>query len=1075
MLFLRAASRRLPCLGLRILAATMAVAIQTAAQTPASNSTHSQPSQQEILQELAVTQRLLADEEFIAGDRDKAKIEYEEAAQTVERLTTDGGFLTDVDIQLQKDEIQYRKLLLEREESFWGLEFKARPVNPVGEFGQFEATYIRFKSIIDDVNALTDKLKAGDMSSYPLEDQQIQNERDQRVAELQQDISNVKLRDADVRRAMYRDRKAAIQARQTAIVANIDALQKQVTDRSAAMNATLTSALTEAVGLPPDAANVLTAAAKGDYSGVVAAAVQRYADAPDAATGLSGQLKELATTAQNAAQRYEEARRTLNDVQEKANQGAALLKAIQSNDRDKLVAIGAEAMGGLSPATRDQLLAGMSKIKDVEGALKLAGQGTSVRAQIATFIGSRPDLSAKIGSLVKAYLQPQSESFAWRYQQLLMAESTTAKSAAEHEAVFASLSRGWSRSFVHDVLNPQGGTVAIATSLGSTCANDLDCTDWLANYISQKGPTGPIFAITDAGNVTISVNGRIAARFSVEDLAKIASGRALEAATSAVQTDIDTLVTRTQAAGTAFTVELVRRLPDVDFDRDIEPLLKSLSDDRTTELVQNLSSPGAGAVSAPTTLDMAALALGREIATKTIFSSVSTQGAPSNIPTPPTAASGSDPNQALILNAMKASGPYGYAAAIAIQVFSAIAQNGVAIDQINAQAREDGELTVEMLHITEFESDMNRDEAIATLEQRIATTQAASASSRSDLYEQAMVDQGTLATALQAKIRRRLPLIFLLSEQLRERFDSLDHALGFWENDLSSGERFLERTLRTDPQVRRLGLDPDISLYDWFKRDVEGQRKDLDALLVHWEQIETVVTALCARLHCTANDPQMGQVEMTDLIALRKLVGPADWGAAAKSRSLLFMILPQSLPNVPAREGLRLVHVTGAVSDSGNNHVNPNIILRHSGLGYVAAGGGGYRETLETSGDLTPKFPVDDAGSSNLQLKLQHRWSPNPTLGSLEGYPLYGLYEVRFPPDFNFTTTDLVLRFYYQWPVNAALLTRRNLDINFSCTDSVGRQEVVASSDVRLLLGRDEKGQQTLGSLKACTRLEAIR
>jgi hypothetical protein len=1077
MLHRRVASLRLSGSS-RLILALIAMANPAAAQTPA----ESQPSQQEILQELAVTQRLLADEEFIAGDREKAKADYLGAEATLGRLSTDGGFLTDADIQLFKDELDYRKLLLERRASFWGLQFAARPVNPVAAVDQFEATYSRFKELVIGVSNLDENRKAGDKSGYQLEDRQIQTERDQRVAELQQGIANVRLADADVRRSMYQDRKGAIQASQATIVAEIGALEKQVADRTAAMNATLTSAMTQAVGLPPDTAKILQGAANGDYSGVVAAAVQQYAASPDVAVGLPRNLKELAASAQEAAQRYEEVRKTVVDVQERANQGTTLLKAIQSNDRDKLVAIGLDAMGRLSPDTRDQLLAGVAKVKDLDGALKLAGNGTFVRAEISAYIGATPDLSAKVGSLVATYLKPQDQAFAWRYQQLLIAGAATAKTAAEQSAVFGALSHGWARSLVRDVLDPQGSVVATAQSLGSPCTKDLDCADWLIDHVTQNGLTGQIVAISAAGDVTITVKGQVSARFSVADLAKATSGRAVEAAGAAVRADIDALVARIQSGGSAHVVEVVRRLPDVDFDRDIQPLLKSLPAGRGMALLQTLTSPGAGGVAAPASQDMAALALGRDIAQKTIFAPVPNQtGPPRGRPAVPQVAlpagAGADPSQEMILSAMKASGPYGIAAATTIELLSGISQNGVAIEQINAKAQEDRDLTVEMMHVTVFESDLNRDEAIATLEQRIATAQYSSAHTRSDLYEQAMVDQGGQNTALQAKIRRRLPLIFLLSEQLREQFDALDHALGFWENDLSPDGTFLERSVRSDPQLRRLGLDPDISLYDWFKRDVAGQRKDLDALLVHWQGIEALITTdLCPKYHCSAKDAQMGQVEITDLISLRKLVGPASWAAAEKSRSLLFTILPQSLPNIPARNGLRLVHVAGAVSKTANNYQhNPNIVLRHSGLGYVSAGGRGYRETLDTSGDLTPRPPVDDGGSSALQEELQGRWAPNPTLRPLEGYPLYGLYSVQFPPEFDFMSSDLVLRFYYQWPVNAAVLSRRDLVVSFSCSDGGGRQVPVASTDVKLLVERDEKGRPTLGAMKACTLLEAAQ
>src|ERR1700678_1229316 len=94
-------SRQLLSTGLLGLAALLSTAKPIAAQTTEAKPEESVPGKQEILQELGVAQRMLADEEFIAGDRDKAKLAYQDAASTVGQLSTEGGFLTDADIRLQ--------------------------------------------------------------------------------------------------------------------------------------------------------------------------------------------------------------------------------------------------------------------------------------------------------------------------------------------------------------------------------------------------------------------------------------------------------------------------------------------------------------------------------------------------------------------------------------------------------------------------------------------------------------------------------------------------------------------------------------------------------------------------------------------------------------------------------------------------------------------------------------------------------------------------------------------------------------------------------------------------------------
>jgi hypothetical protein len=140
--------------------------------------------------------------------------------------------------------------------------------------------------------------------------------------------------------------------------------------------------------ITPDVTKMLAGAAKGDYNGALATAVQQYANASDVANVIPTPLEDLATSAQDAARSYEKNRQTVSDAQEKANQGAALLKAIQSNDRDKLIAVGMDVMQRLSPDTRNQLLASVGEVTDLESALILAGNGTS-NTETGSRIGAR--------------------------------------------------------------------------------------------------------------------------------------------------------------------------------------------------------------------------------------------------------------------------------------------------------------------------------------------------------------------------------------------------------------------------------------------------------------------------------------------------------------------------------------------------------------------------------------------------------------------------------------------------------------------------------------------------------------
>jgi alkylhydroperoxidase/carboxymuconolactone decarboxylase family protein YurZ len=1041
--------------------------------SPISTIANPAPSAQEILRELATTQRLLADELFISGDRNRAKVLYSDARATASKLTTAGGLFSASAIRLLQDEIDYRQFLLERNASVWGLRFSSRPVNPIGAVSRFQDTFGRFSKAVQEVGSLTDRLKDKNATVFRLEDKSINAERDTRIAEMKQGISEVRLRDANLRRAIFNDRKEAIQARQAQLAAEISALQKTIDDRSAGINTTLTKAIAQYVGLPPDTASLMQGSSKNDLNAAISAAVQRYAHPSDLASGVPAQLKSLAQTVQDTARKYEELRKSVSDAKEQAQKGAALLRAIQAHDRNTLIAIGSEVISGLNPDTRDKLMAAIGTVRDVDAAMRLAGTGTAVRGELANFIKQLPDITPRIGTSLAAYLK-DSDNLALRYQQLLTAANAAATTAEQQTAVLGAFAHGWSRSFVADVIGSRAAG-PLARQMGSKCTAYLECSDWLVDRFKRGSLDGVPLRVSAAGQITLTANGTTIALFAIADVINITANRSLESS-DAIKPDIDALMKRLQSGESQLVGEAVRRLPDIDFDTDVAEILSTmLSKEQQAALLRRLSSGGSGTQDpAPARKDLAAFAVGRDIAQQTVYNPPSAPNTTKGqTPAQGVVANAVDPAQTAILAAMKASGPYGFAAATAIEIFSSIVQSAADAALINAKAREDRDLTTEMLHIAAFELEMQRDEAIASLELRIATQQFETAGRRADLYQQALLDRGEQLSAIQAQIRRRLPLIYLLAEQLRERFDAVDHAVAFWANDFDPEHRFVERTLRSDPQWRRFGLDPDISLYDWFTREDEGQRNDLDQLLTHWRGIEDLVQNVCQEYHCLPTDSQMGQVEMTDLISVKELVGDDAWRKAESSRTLPFTLLPQSLPYIPKRQGLRLVDVYGGVFANGASSatVNPNVVLRHSGLGYVFAGAAGVRDTLEASNDRTPRLPVDDVGASNVLTALQSRWTPAVSLLPLEGYPLFGLYHITFPPSFDFKSSDLKLRFYYQVPANSASFSNQLSDAQFLCRFDNRKQTAVPASDVQLLVVTNPDGMPTLNAPSSCAVL----
>src|SRR5262245_12752901 len=101
-------------------------------------------SRQEILFEIANTYRLIADEQFLNGNRADAAASYDKAAAAANKLNPESGLVDPSDIKLILDEIKYRNTLLIFGMSFWGFEYHLRPYNPVAMWRRFNETTGQF-------------------------------------------------------------------------------------------------------------------------------------------------------------------------------------------------------------------------------------------------------------------------------------------------------------------------------------------------------------------------------------------------------------------------------------------------------------------------------------------------------------------------------------------------------------------------------------------------------------------------------------------------------------------------------------------------------------------------------------------------------------------------------------------------------------------------------------------------------------------------------------------------------------------------------------------------------------------
>ena len=279
-----------------------------------------------------------------------------------------------------------------------------------------------------------------------------------------------------------------------------------------------------------------------------------------------------------------------------------------------------------------------------------------------------------------------------------------------------------------------------------------------------------------------------------------------------------------------------------------------------------------------------------------------------------------------------------------------------------------------------------------------------------------------------------------------------------WDGQTGVSGKHIESVLRDDPRTTRLALDPDIRLYDWFSRSSDGQRKDLDQLVVHWSGLKTLAGQKCMTLGCVESIAEVGWVFNTPAVALSDVAG--DLGQPGMQRRVSFTLLPRHLADLPQVEGLRIVSVSAVVRNKTTGALGslPNIRLRHSGLGYLLIAGEGVQESLEASDEIEPDFIRDDDKISKRRDELQHRWHNDGVgLAQMEGYALFGLYQAVLPAAFDPAKQSLDMTFFYQQPKSTKPAGAPLPPAILACGKG-NAATGLAASEVRLLMRRDANG-----------------
>ena len=1049
-------ARRSIALSVRLLAgaAALAPACALAAEQPL-------PTKETIQEEIAQTKRLLADEEFVAGDREAAKRLYEEAGASAAAVRTTTP--TPASLELLLAEIEYRKLLLNTNASFWGFELGVRPINPVGAYVDFKTSHAALRSEIAALRNLLDEKPSNLDTSIGA----VRSQEDQQVGVLQSNAAETLLRDTERRRALLTSRLEAIRSRQKKIALERGPWLDQMDRAAASMNSALLSGISAYAGIPPQAMSLLKPGAELKLDQVLGAAASAYAGST-LGEEFTGPLREMADAARTAAEAYVEVKAAARTVED----AKRLVRAVQDGNLGHALEVGSALFDRLPPEAQSELLTAVRSNETARTALLLAREGSQVRQTVAEALAGLPALREGAARTLAQYIDENAPDFDSRYGRALFALGRQAEDAAAEVATLSSIGRAWPTSLLAEAIGDRA--VAVARAMGSSCEAHIPCREWLEQALKSGKFAENSAVVTDQfGLVTIAnrESGEIVAEFEIEALTDRLAEQPLEARVTHIVDDIKRLRQAVASSETAFGAVL-SSLSNASFDGKIVPLVTALDPQVQDSLFRNVASGPDNAIAQ----SLAHLALGQELASRTSLSAAASLA--------PIAVSGRggttgpDAQDLLMAAALQAAGPYGMAIATTMAVVKSFNEMSEASEELKALDKEDRALSAETVHLFEVARGVERDEALADIENRVAKARVAAARERADIYRDALRRAGSASTARMQEANERLPLTFYHAEILRSRLARLEQALGFWAGDVGTDQKVIASVVQADPSLMRLALDPQIKLYTWLEGGLPP-RADLSKLSLHWNRIAAITDSVCEgqRLKCSDSTAEMGQVVASRPIPLSELAGrmePQDCGADGGGRRCLsFFLTPTALwgatdTGVAQLGGLRLLSVAGYLHDPGTAPRPPyDVRLMHSGLGFVLSQGVPRREQLEPSQWVSLRDFTSAPVQGTLD-DLKKRWrgpSGYHALDPVEGYPLFGLYQVQLPSAPPARPQDLWVQFFYQIPFRP-FAAKPVEDYKLVCR-SDDREVTLASTELPLLLSRDAQGNLKTPNLDA--------
>ncbi len=915
--------------------------------------------------------------------------------------------------KLVRADIDYRTFLLGKRLTFWGGFRTLKPTNPARELKRLQQLGTELQKAHDRMQAWQYELFLGGERTAKVSAEKAyvmgQIKAENLTAEIKAiDTNSWKQLKADneATRAYVQKEMETVSKRMEAVAKQQDALGKQAT-------ALAMSAAASMSGLPVDA---VASAADGDIKGAVMSYVTTELKNPN--SPLSTELKQLSDVVGEANKTFANLRETYEEVEQYRRDVEMVAATIRDPSMERFLKVGELAYGKLSPAQTAKLDALIEQQKPVRAWLQASyHKVAATQRQLENYRTTLKNVADQVSNLPNTLKADVN---------VLIAQEMKKARGEGEEALRITMARMLDGL---KELKPSGHRaeqfLLKALEAYPTYVSSVNTSLWYS--LKARHPS-----IGDNELLVYFLN-------AAKESAQLSWDQRQDylARTGMGFLNQGKFVILNQGNRKVFDVDddIIQLAPPIDplkiradAHAAIESLVATLSGhvarDRLLRFVAGSASPeSAGRFIAQyvTTDDNAAIwnklktsapALRTEAeqgVRHLMAASIATPAAPRppipsvpNDPLIPQSSAQDAMQNQMIGMAMNAAFPGAGTALQLAQTFGSMDANRQLNEQLNEQ---NAKLMSAHRELSKALTEADFSEAISLKEHARAVALAEAAKAQLEHYNSGL--DAVLATTQDQDMRLRLfrPYFFYLAEMMRQRFDAFDRSLAMWSGATDS-RGFFAAQIATDPQLARLALDSEIHLFDWLNRDREASKTDPFKIFLHWTQLVSLAENYCSEHGCTPGDNRLGQIGVTskhralaDLAPVGTVERFRSWKQSGMPGKFRVKITLDPTRNIVPAHFYNVRNLDWNVNPVGPaGRITGSLLavrhLGHSRISYENTAGVtryiGLRDEATLPHEFMPSNRVDSFDTA----KLARRFGDDAPLANLEGWGLYGTYEL---------------------------------------------------------------------------------